>query len=96
LTCNRALGALNNDNGDIVTNDGDRAKLLNDYFASMCTIDNGIVPDPVMLILVLVLVLESQALDRPCPCPCRLSLSLSLPLVFAKFFYPSFFSDLQH
>jgi len=36
---------LNNDNGDVITDDGDRANLLNDYFAFMCTSDNGIIPD---------------------------------------------------
>jgi len=36
LSCKRGLGALNNDNGDLITDDGDRANLLNDHFASMC------------------------------------------------------------
>jgi len=45
LSCKRGLGALNHDNGDVITDDGDRANLLNDYFAFMCTSDNGIIPD---------------------------------------------------
>jgi len=45
LSCKRGLGALNNDNGDLIIDDGDRANLLNDYFASMCTSDNGLIPD---------------------------------------------------
>ena len=52
LSCRRGLGALNDDNGDVVTSDIDRANLLNDYFTSMCTDDDGnkppferIVPD---------------------------------------------------
>ena len=45
LLCKRGLGALKNDNGDLITDDGDRANLLNDYFASMGTSDNGIIPD---------------------------------------------------
>jgi len=40
LSCKRGLGALNNDNGNVITDDGDRANLINDYFASMCTSDN--------------------------------------------------------
>jgi len=34
ISCKRGIGALNNDNGDLITDDGDRANLLNDYFAS--------------------------------------------------------------
>jgi len=45
LSCKCGLGALNNDNGDLITDDGDHANLLNDYFASMYTSDNGIIPD---------------------------------------------------
>ena len=52
LSCRRGLGALNDDNGNVVTSDIDRANLLNDYFTSMCTDDDGnkppferIVPD---------------------------------------------------
>ena len=32
-------------NGDLITDDGDRANLLNDDFASIDTSDNGIIPD---------------------------------------------------
>jgi len=45
LSCRRGLGALNNDNGDVITDDSERANLLNDYFVSMCPSDNGIIPD---------------------------------------------------
>ena len=45
LSCKRGLGALNNDNGNVITDDSERANLLNDYFVSMCTSDNGIIPD---------------------------------------------------
>jgi len=44
LSCKSGLGALINDDGDIVTSDIDRANLLNDYFASMCTTDDGSKP----------------------------------------------------
>lgn len=44
LSCKRGLGALINDNGDIVTSDIDRANLLNDYFTSVCTTDDGSKP----------------------------------------------------
>jgi len=36
---------LNNDNGNVITDESERANLLNDYFDSMCTSDNGIIPD---------------------------------------------------
>jgi len=45
LSCKRGLGPLNNDNSDVITDDIERANLLNDYFVSMCTSDNGIIPD---------------------------------------------------
>jgi len=44
LSCERGLGALSSDNGDIVTGDQERAILLNTYFTSMCTADNGTNP----------------------------------------------------
>jgi len=44
LSCERGLGALNDDNGGIVTGDAERANLLNDYFTSMCTNDDGTAP----------------------------------------------------
>ena len=40
----RTLGALISDSGGIVTSDVDRDNLLNDYFASMCTIDDDSKP----------------------------------------------------
>ena len=41
LSCKSGLGALSSDSGDVITSDADRANLLNDYFASVCTADNG-------------------------------------------------------
>ena len=44
LSCKRGLGALTSDSGDVITGDQERANLLNTYFVSMCTNDNGTVP----------------------------------------------------
>ena len=44
LTCKRGLGALKSDCGDVITGDQERANLLNTYFTSMCTDDNGTIP----------------------------------------------------
>ena len=38
------LGAVKDDNGNVLTGDTERANILNDYFTSMCTEDNGVVP----------------------------------------------------
>jgi len=35
LSCKRGFSALNNDNGDVITDEIERANLLNDYFASV-------------------------------------------------------------
>jgi hypothetical protein len=42
LSCQRGLGALKYDHTVVFTGDTERA--LNDYFESMCTEDNGVVP----------------------------------------------------
>lgn len=44
LSCRRGLGALCSDKGDVITGDVERANLLNQYFASVCTSDDGITP----------------------------------------------------
>jgi hypothetical protein len=44
LSCKRGLGAFSTDSGDVITGDAERANLLNDYFASVCTKDNGTLP----------------------------------------------------
>jgi hypothetical protein len=44
LSCKRGLGALATDCGDVITGDQERANLLNTYFTSMCTSDNGTMP----------------------------------------------------
>ena len=38
------MGALNDGNGDVIISDAERANLLNDYFSSVCTTNNGIMP----------------------------------------------------
>ena len=44
LSCKRGLGALTSESGDVMTDDLERANLLNAYFTSMCTDDNGTSP----------------------------------------------------
>ena len=44
LSCRRGLGALHNNMGDVIVSDAERADLLNSYFSSVCTTDNGIMP----------------------------------------------------
>ena len=44
LSCKRGLGALTSESGDVITDDLERANLLNAYFTSMCTDDNGTSP----------------------------------------------------
>jgi len=41
LSCKRGLGALGDGNGGVIVSDAERADLLNDYFSSVCTTDNG-------------------------------------------------------
>jgi hypothetical protein len=42
LTCKSGIGALYNQSGDLITSDKDRAGVLNEYFTSVCTKDNGL------------------------------------------------------
>jgi len=44
LSCKKGVSALQNSAGNLVINDFERSTLLNDYFASVCTNDNGIIP----------------------------------------------------
>jgi len=44
LTCHSGIGTLLNSAGDVVTNDEDKANLLNDYFSSVWTNDDGQLP----------------------------------------------------
>jgi hypothetical protein len=44
LTCMTGIGALRNSENAIVTDDEQRANLLNEFFGSVCTVDNGIKP----------------------------------------------------
>ena len=39
--CKSGISALYDKNGELVTSDKDRAAVLNDYFASICTKDDG-------------------------------------------------------
>ena len=39
--CKSGISALYDKNGELVTSDKDRAGVLNDYFASVCTKDDG-------------------------------------------------------
>jgi len=38
------LGALDDGQGVVIVSDAERAELLNDYFSSACTTDNGAMP----------------------------------------------------
>ena len=40
----RGIGALRNNQGEIITSDKQRADLLNDHFGSVCTVDDGNIP----------------------------------------------------
>ena len=44
LSCKSGVGPLRSSDGSIVVSDVDKASLLNEYLASVCTIDNGIIP----------------------------------------------------
>lgn len=44
LSCRHGVGALTNDKGEVITDDSERANLLNSYFSSVCTVDDGTVP----------------------------------------------------
>jgi hypothetical protein len=45
LSCKSGVGAIRANNGETVTNDKKKAEMLNDYFCSVGTQDNGILPD---------------------------------------------------
>jgi hypothetical protein len=57
LSNRKGVGALRNSDNDVVIDDGQRANLLNSYFSSVCTIDDGNMP-PVSRV-----VQESVSLD---------------------------------
>ena len=44
LSCKRGLGALSDSSGDVIVSDAERADMLNSYFSSVCTTDDGIMP----------------------------------------------------
>jgi len=44
LSCRSGVGSLTSKQGDHVTADADKANILNEYFGSVCTSDNGIIP----------------------------------------------------
>jgi Reverse transcriptase (RNA-dependent DNA polymerase) len=45
LANKQGIGVLKDANGMLVTNDAERAELLNNYFCSVCTKDDGVIPD---------------------------------------------------
>jgi Reverse transcriptase (RNA-dependent DNA polymerase)/Endonuclease-reverse transcriptase len=51
LSCKKGVGALTDAAGNIITDDKHRAEVLNQYFSSVCTVDDG----------------SSQSLDRVVP-----------------------------
>jgi hypothetical protein len=44
LSCKRGIGALRNKQNATIASDTERANLLNEYFCSTCTEDNGVMP----------------------------------------------------
>jgi hypothetical protein len=44
LSCKQDIGTLKNSNGEYIAGDTDRANLLNGFFCSVCTVDNGELP----------------------------------------------------
>ena len=44
LSNKKGVGALRTSDNDVVIDDGQRADLLNSYFSSVCTIDDGNMP----------------------------------------------------
>jgi hypothetical protein len=44
LSCKRGSGALSDNNGSVIVSDAEHADLLNNYFSSVCTVDNGTIP----------------------------------------------------
>ena len=45
MACRSGIGVLKNPDGSLVTNDTDKAEVLNNYFASVCTTDDGCLPN---------------------------------------------------
>ena len=44
LFCRIGVSALRSDDGTVITSDTSKVELLNDYFSSTCTRDNGVLP----------------------------------------------------
>ena len=44
LSCKRGIGALRNKQNATIASENERANLLNEYFCSTCTDDNGVIP----------------------------------------------------
>jgi hypothetical protein len=44
LSCKSGVGVLRDNCENSIVNDKDKAELLNDYFCSVCTLDDGILP----------------------------------------------------
>ena len=44
LSCKQGVSVLKKINGEIITDDAERADLLNEYFSSVCVNDNGLLP----------------------------------------------------
>ena len=45
LSCKSGIGALRNSTGQLITDDKERANMLNTYFSSVCSQDNGDMPN---------------------------------------------------
>ena len=50
LSNHRGIGTLLDNAGNTHGNDLDKANLLNNYFSSVCALDNGLIPDVVQLV----------------------------------------------
>ena len=64
MTCRSGIGSLKSKSGIIVTSDAEKADILNDYFTSVCTKDNGIIP-PFNVQLPTGAVLDTVSFDIP-------------------------------
>jgi len=45
LSCKSGVGPLKTGSGEVIVNDVEKAEVLNKYFTSVFTVDNGIFPD---------------------------------------------------
>jgi len=45
LSCRSGVGVLHGENGEVATSDTDKASVLNNYFSSVCTNDDGVLPE---------------------------------------------------